>query len=114
MLKGSRALLLVFEHGSKIQYSDENASCISQATAYKDVLIDKLVEIVRVLHEDEAVAKKQTIPPFVTVLVYKAAAITTERIHTGINLEVNLRRLRILRSTLVVLAQRWLAGGERA
>jgi len=65
-----------------------------------------------VLNEDYIAAETRTIPPFVTYLVYKAAAITTAKLHTDLEPETNIRRLRVLRKALNVISQKWLAGGE--
>jgi hypothetical protein len=64
------------------------------------------------LNRDNLAAETPTIPPFVTFLVYKAAAITTGKLQADVEPEANLQRLRVLRNTLKVIAQRWLAGRE--
>jgi hypothetical protein len=104
----SKALLLAFDHGSKTTTaSDESFS------ASLDTLIDDIVETVAVLNRDGYLAaEKATIPPFVPILVYKAAAITTAKLQADVEPEANLRRLRVLRNALKVIARRWLAGGE--
>jgi hypothetical protein len=68
--------------------------------------------MVAILNRGNLDAEKPTIPPFVTFLVYKAAAITTGKLQADVEPEANLQRLRVLRNTLKVIAQNWLAGGE--
>jgi hypothetical protein len=68
--------------------------------------------MVAVLNRDNLADEKPTIPPLVTFLVYKAAAITTGKLQADVEPEANLHRLRVLRNALKVMAQRWLAGGE--
>jgi len=106
ILKGPRALLFTFDHGSKANALDESWS------ASLDKLIDDIVETVVVLNRDNLPAENQTIPPFTTLLIYKAAAITTRKLQADVEPEVNLRRLRVLRKTLQIISQRWLAGGR--
>jgi hypothetical protein len=77
-----------------------------------DSLIDDIIAMVAGLDRDNLAAAKLTLPPFVVFLVYKAAAITTGRLQADVDIEVNLQRLRVLRNTLKVTAQRWLAGGK--
>ena len=86
--------------------SNENSS------ASLNILIDDIVETVAVLNRDNLAAEKPTTPPFVTFLVHKAAALTTGKLQADVEPEANLQRLRVLRITLTVIAQRWLAGRE--
>jgi hypothetical protein len=106
ILKDSRALLLAFDNGSKTKVSEDNSS------AYLNTLIDDVVETAAVLNRDNLAAEKPTIPPFVTFLVYKAAAITTRQLQADVEPEANLPRLGVLRNNLKVIARRWLAGSE--
>jgi hypothetical protein len=52
------------------------------------------------------------LPPFVTFLVYKAAAIVTERLVPTPNENEGLKQLRILRNFLRIVGERWLGCGE--
>ena len=52
------------------------------------------------------------LPPFVTFLVYKAAAIITERLLTNSGSNEELKKLRILRNFLRIVGERWLGCGE--
>jgi hypothetical protein len=108
-----RALLLAFDNGTKATCSGTSISIISQATTALDTLINNIVERVARLNVDKMeIGGDLTIPPFLIFLVYKAAAITTERLQSGIEPEINLQRLKVLRNSLRAISQRWLAGGE--
>jgi hypothetical protein len=50
--------------------------------------------------------------PFVTFLVYKAAAIVTERLLMNIDPDEGLKKLRILRGFLNIVGERWLSCSE--
>ncbi|KAE9367121.1 hypothetical protein N431DRAFT_548747 [Stipitochalara longipes BDJ] len=100
----STALLLTFDNGSKTKASDENWS------DSLNKLIEDIVEMVELLNGDNLPAEEPTIPPLATFLIYKAAAIITRKLQADVELEVNLQRLRTLRKTLKIIAQRWLAG----
>lgn len=76
-------------------------------------IIDDVADMVLVLQQDNTSAEKVMIPPFVTFLIYKAAAITTVRLIADIEPQANMRRLKILRNALKVTAERWLSGGEK-
>jgi hypothetical protein len=48
-------------------------------------------------------------PPLVTLLIYKAALLTTQRLSIGIDGDEGLARLRILRKCLSLVSERWLS-----
>ncbi len=52
------------------------------------------------------------LPPFVIFLVYKTAAVVTDRLLAGNDSIEGLRQLRILRNFLRIVGERWLACGE--
>jgi hypothetical protein len=52
------------------------------------------------------------LPPFVTFLVYKTAAIVTERLLIHSDSNEGLKKLRILRKFLRIVGERWLGCGE--
>jgi hypothetical protein len=52
------------------------------------------------------------LPPFVTFLVYKAAAFVTERLLMNIDSNEGPKKLRILRNFLSIVGERWLGCGE--
>jgi hypothetical protein len=109
ILNASRALLLALENASKTIASEESS------VDSLDLLIDDIVETVAALSRDNLHldAGDATIPPFVTFLIYKAAAITTGKLQADIEPEASLRRLRVLRKALKVIAQRWINGGQK-
>jgi hypothetical protein len=51
-------------------------------------------------------------PPFVAFMVYKAAAIVTERLWMDSDSNKWLKTLRSLRNFLKIIEQRWLGAGE--
>jgi hypothetical protein len=51
------------------------------------------------------------LPPFVTFLVYKAAAIVTERLLMNRDSNDGLKQLKIMRSFLGIMKERWLGCG---
>lgn len=52
------------------------------------------------------------LPPFVTFLVYKAAAVVTNRLFLDIDWNAGIKDLRTLRSFLQIVAKRWVGCGE--
>lgn len=74
-------------------------------------LIDDILKLLEELDEN-VVFDVQNFSPFVLHLIYKAAAIITERLQVGIDLEMNLRKVRIFRKFLKFMSEKWLAGGE--
>lgn len=64
------------------------------------------------LEEDKVVVDVQTISPFILHLIYKAAAIVTERSQLSLDVELNLQKVRTFRKILKLMSQRWLAGGK--
>lgn len=52
------------------------------------------------------------LPPFVTLLVYKAAAIVTEKLVMDSHSNEGLKNLRILRNFLGIVGERWLGCSE--
>lgn len=103
---------MAFDNGSKPTCAGTSTSTISQANAALDTLIDALVKRVEGLRSDTIFPEEPSIQPFVIFLIYKAAVITTGRLQNGIQPGSNMQRLRVLRNALIVIAQRWLAGGE--
>jgi len=105
----TRALLLAFENGSKLPPSE---SCNTLAMAS---LIHTLAAITSTVEPFTLGTRSidfNLLSPFVPFSVYKAAAIITERILTGIGVTEGLRQLRILREFLKTVGTRWLAGGK--
>ncbi|OQE21487.1 hypothetical protein PENFLA_c014G04612 [Penicillium flavigenum] len=106
----STALLLAYENGTKPIGPDKTFTCASAATTLLNAKVDDISDMVSVLDRYDLATKALPLPPFVTFVVYRAAAITTGRLHSGSEAEANLQRLRILRRALRSIAPRWLAG----
>ncbi|KAH7110620.1 hypothetical protein B0J11DRAFT_512506, partial [Dendryphion nanum] len=105
-------LLLLFENGTKASHPDDETShCRIQSAAALASFIEDILNPFKGLEEDKVVVDVQTISPFILHLIYKAAAIVTERLHLSIDLELNLKKARTFRKILKLMGQRWLAGG---
>lgn len=65
------------------------------------------------LEDNTIVVDVQTISPFILHLIYKAAAIVTERLQVRLDVESNLQKVRTFRKILKLMGQRWLAGGKQ-
>lgn len=75
-------------------------------------MIEDIISLFKGPEEDTVVVDVQTVSPFILHLIYKAAAIVTARLHSSLDLESNLQKVRTCRKILKVMGQRWLAGGE--
>lgn len=71
------------------------------------------MKLVEELEEGTGTFDVGTFSPFAFHLIYKAAAIVTERLQVGLELETNLQRVRILRKILRLVGHRWLAGRKQ-
>lgn len=107
------ALLLAYENGTKAIGPDKTFTCASAATTLLNAKVDDISDMVTVLDRYDLATKALSLSPFVTFVVYRAAAITTGRLQSGSEVEANSRRLKILRRALRSIAPRWLAGGEK-
>jgi hypothetical protein len=76
-------------------------------------VIEDILNLFKGLEEDTVVVDVQVTSPFILHLIYKAASIVTQRLHSSLDLESNLQKIRALRKILKLLGQRWLAGGKR-
>lgn len=114
-LQFSRGLLLLFEDGSKAYSIDYDTSEYhAQALASLATLIETIVQMVQPFSEGQDVIDIGNLPPFITFLVYKAAAIVTESLRIGDGSKKGLRRLRTLRDFLKLLSRRWRAAGKQS
>ncbi|KAH6718292.1 hypothetical protein BKA61DRAFT_476355 [Leptodontidium sp. MPI-SDFR-AT-0119] len=105
-------LLLAFENGSKASLDDEAGHCRAPSIAALGTLIDGILKLLDEL--GGGIIDDVQIPsPFILHLLYKAAAIVTERVQIHLDPEINLQKLRTLRKTLKLMGQRWLAGGKQ-
>ncbi|KAF8863900.1 hypothetical protein BDZ45DRAFT_582934 [Acephala macrosclerotiorum] len=103
-------LLLAMENGSKVLPLDNASStCNSIAITELNALVATITSIVEPFILGTQNLNFNILPPFVTFLVYKAAAIVTERLWMDINPNEGLRKLRTLRGFLKLVSTRWLA-----
>jgi len=113
MLTLESALLLAFENGSKVPFNaGVTENCNSIATTS---LISVLATITSTVEPFTLGAQSidfNFLPPFVTFLVYKAAAIVTQRLLMDSDSNEGLNQLRILRNFLRIVKERWLGCGE--
>lgn len=101
------------ENGSKVLPLDSASStCNSIAIARLNSLIATISTAVQPFVMGTQTLDFNVFPPFVTFLVYKAAAIVTERLWMDIDHNEGLKKLRILRGFLKLVSTRWLACGE--
>lgn len=114
MLTQNSALLLAFEHGSKIPplTSGATANCTSIADTSLISIINTVTSVVELFMLDMRPINFNLIPPFVAFLVFKAAAIVTQRLLLDNDSGEDLKRLRILRKFLEAMGRRWLSYGE--
>ncbi|KAM0145431.1 hypothetical protein ACHAQE_011285 [Botrytis cinerea] len=102
-------LLLIFENGAKPTIDGRTSQCREPSIAIMANLLDDILKLLEEL-DDSVVFDVQNFSPFVLHLIYKAGAIITERLQVGIDLEMNLRKVRIFRKFLKFMSQKWLAG----
>ncbi|KAH6669808.1 hypothetical protein B0J14DRAFT_671429, partial [Halenospora varia] len=107
------ALLLAFENGSKVPiFPSITENCNSIATTSLISVLSTITSTVELLTVGTQSIDFNLLPPFVTFLVYKAAAIITERLLMGSDSNEELKKLRILRNFLRIVGERWV-GSER-
>ncbi|KFX93507.1 hypothetical protein V490_04805 [Pseudogymnoascus sp. VKM F-3557] len=105
--------LLFCENGIKLDPADQElGQCFAIATASLDILIEGVVRIAEQLVQTEHGSDIKFFPPFRIYLVYRSAAILTEKMHLNDLSGINLQRLKTLRQVLRTVSQRWL-GAER-
>ncbi|KAH8663395.1 hypothetical protein BGZ60DRAFT_411213 [Tricladium varicosporioides] len=107
------ALLLAFENGSKVPpIPNLTDNCNSIATTSLISVLSTICSTVEPFAQGTQSIDFKCFPPFVTFLVYKAAAIITERLLAGNDSNEGLKNLRSLRRFLGIVGERWL-GCER-
>ncbi|KAK9234997.1 hypothetical protein V1525DRAFT_452332 [Lipomyces kononenkoae] len=107
------ALLLAFENGSKVPLiAGVTENCNSIATTSLISVLSIITSIVEPFTLGTHSIDFNLLPPFVTFLVYKAAAIVMERLLMDSDSNEGLKRLRLLRNFLMLAGERWL-GCER-
>jgi len=103
------ALLLVFENGSELPViAGATEDCNSIATGSLISLLSSITDMVEPFTLGTEPVDFNSLPPFVTFEVHKAAAIVTKRLVVGTNTIEGLRQLRILRRFLRIVEERWL------
>ncbi|TVY23821.1 hypothetical protein LHYA1_G007573 [Lachnellula hyalina] len=105
------ALLLAFEHGSKVPplTSGPTANCTSIADTSLNSILSTVTSVVELFMMDTRPIDFNLIPPFVTFLVFKAAAIVTQKLLLDNDSSEDLKILRILRKFLGAVGKRWLS-----
>jgi len=107
------ALLLAFQNGSKVPLiPGVTENCNFIATTSLISVLSTITSTVEPFTLGSQSIDFNFLPPFVTVLVYKAAAIVTEGLLMDIDSNEGLNQLRILRNFLRTVGERWL-GCER-
>ncbi|KAK9328270.1 hypothetical protein V1520DRAFT_328417 [Lipomyces starkeyi] len=107
------AILLASENGSKLPLIAGVAeNCNFIATESLISVLSTITSTVEPFTLGTQSIDFNFLPPFVTFLVYKAAAILTERLFMDSDSNEGLRKLRILRNFLRIVGERWL-GCER-
>ena len=106
-------LLLAFQNGCKVAPIDVKSSdCRSLAIKSLDSLVANISCKVEILITDSQPLELDLIPLSVLFLIFKIAALVTERVNMGSGVGEGLRRLRILRCFLKAVGKRWLCCGE--
>jgi hypothetical protein len=107
------ALLLAFENGSKIPFiAGVTENCNYVATTCLTSVLSTINSSVEPFTLGTQSIDFNILPPFVTFLVYKAAALVTERLLVGSDSNEGLTILRNIRNFLRVVGERWLGCGE--
>ncbi|KAK9252678.1 hypothetical protein V1507DRAFT_436037 [Lipomyces tetrasporus] len=107
------ALLLAFEDGSKVPLiAGVTENCKSVATTSLISIVSTITSTVEPFTLGMQSIDFNFLPPFVTFLVHKAAAIVTGWLLMDSDSNEGMRKLRILRNFLRIVGERWL-GCER-
>jgi hypothetical protein len=106
-------LVYAYDKGTKVGRNDVDVACCQARvrSAVDSFLEAKLAMIQPYLEGNEPIDLK-ILPPFLAYLVYKCAAIVTERLRIGEGSFLNINALKGLRGFLALLSQRWLAGSK--
>lgn len=112
-LQSSSGLLLAFENACRLNpLNNEIRGCQIVANASLDALIEVILKFVEPFSEAKHDVNHSILPPFITYLVYKAAAILTEKIRSGDDSSKSLGKLKSLRYVLRSVNNRWLGAGK--
>jgi hypothetical protein len=81
--------------------------------AYQEELLLEIFEVLQPFVSEDAVLNFQVfLPPFITYLVYKSAAIFTVRLQVGDMTLRSLNMLKAMRRFLQLVSGRWLIAGK--
>jgi hypothetical protein len=92
--------------------ADATENCNSIATTSLISVLSTITSTVELFTLGTQSIDFNFLPPFVTFLVYKAAAIVTERLLMDSDWNEKMRKLKILRNFLRIVGERWLGCGE--
>ncbi|EXJ82580.1 hypothetical protein A1O3_06393 [Capronia epimyces CBS 606.96] len=112
------ALLLAFENGTRVPpIAGSTENCNSMATESLASVLSTITSTVELftLGTQSVEFNVLRVPPFVTFLVYKAAAIVTKRLlvdTSSSGSDEELGKLRLLRNFLKIMGARWLGCGK--
>jgi hypothetical protein len=113
MLTLNSALLLAFENGARVPLlPGVTENCNSIATTSLISVLSTVTSTVEPFTLGTQSIDFNLLPPFVTLLVYKAAAIVTEKLLMDSKWNEGLKQLRILRDFLRIVGERWLGCSE--
>jgi hypothetical protein len=91
---------------------DETRTCHILATTALGPLLEVIVALAGPFSGANHAVDNTILPPFITYLIYKGAAILTERLRTGDESSENIQRLKSLRYALRSVSNRWLGAGK--
>lgn len=104
---------MAFENGSKVPLiAGITETCNSLATTSLIFTLSSITKIIEPFALRTRSIDFNALSPFVIFLVYKAAAIVTERLLADSDSNEDVARLRLLRSFMVLVGERWLGCGE--
>lgn len=104
---------MVFENGTKQPLVDEETRrCREISTSSLDTIIEIVVNMAEPLSEGKHAIDMKLIPPFITHLVYKTAAVLTRRLQVDSESRKPLEQLKSLRNFLQSAGHRWLGASE--
>lgn len=90
----------------------KNETCKNLATTSLISVLSTITSIVELFTFSTHSIDFDRLPPFVGFLVYKAAAIITERLPMDSDSDEKMRILKILRNFLRIVGERWLGCSE--
>ncbi|KAH8586621.1 hypothetical protein B0O99DRAFT_644030 [Bisporella sp. PMI_857] len=103
-------LVYAYDNGTKTDPNKiDGACCRAGARSALDSFLDAKLALLQPYLEGNETIDFKILPPFLVYLVYKCAAIVTERLRVGEESLLNFNALKGLRGFLALLSQRWLA-----